>query len=129
VAVALTASGTVGAKPILTQHLPLVPTEPSQFSRGREFIRSGDSCSGEGHRRPSLFLCRISQLYDPAFAFDLNGAEVHELRDIETTADTLGVGLAVELDVGVSVGLGVGVGVGGSGVGTTALAGKTTALP
>ena len=52
-----------------------------------------------------------------------------ELRDIETTADTLGAGVAVELGVGVSGGLGVGVGLGGSGVGTTAPAGKTTALP
>ena len=60
---------------------------------------------------------------------DLNGAEVHELRDIANTADTLGVGLAGELDVGVSAGLVVGAGLGGRGVGRTALAGKTTALP
>src|SRR5262245_24328566 len=100
------------------------------IGRGREFIRSGDSCSVEGHRHPQFFLRRISQLYDPALAFpDLNGAKVQELRDTETTADTLGVGLAVELEGEVSVGLSVGVGVGGSGVGTTALGGKTTALP
>ena len=81
----------------------------------------------EGHHRPGL--SPNVSLTSLLLAFStFNGAKVQELPDIESTADTLGVALVVEL-VGLRVGLSVGVGVGGRAVGTTALGGKTTALP
>jgi hypothetical protein len=55
---ALTTPGTVGTKPVPV--CPSVPLHHRNFSRGREFIRSGESCSGQGHGCLGLFLQCIS---------------------------------------------------------------------
>ena len=156
VTVALTAPGTVGAKPILTEHLPFGPIEPAQSVEAENSFDPARVAPSRVTAVPVFLFAILVSFTTPFLLFPtLTVPKFTELRDMETTADTLGAGVAVEfgvgtsggLGVGVSVGgtigagvavelgvgmiggLGVGVGVDGSGVGTTALGGKTTALP
>jgi len=115
VTVALTGPGTVGAKPIPTEHLPFGPTEPSQLVEVENSFDPATVAPAKVTAVPVFFFAILVSLTTRLLLFPtLTVPKLTELRDIETTADTLGAGVAVELGVGVSGGLGVGVSVGGT---------------
>jgi hypothetical protein len=112
VTVALTAPGTVGVKPIPTEHLPFGPTEPSQLVEAENSFDPATVSPAKVTAVPVFFFALLVKITTCFFLSPtLTVPKFTELRDIETTADTSGAGVAVELGVGVSVGVGVGVGV------------------
>jgi hypothetical protein len=115
ITVALTAPGTVGAKPIPTEHLPFGPTEPSQLVEAENSFDPATVAPAKVTTVSVFFFAVLVSFTTLLLLFPtLTVPKFTELRDIETTADTLGAGVAVELGVGVSGGLGVGVSVGGA---------------
>jgi hypothetical protein len=112
---ALTAPGTVGAKRMLTEHLPFGPTEPSQLVETENSFDPATVAPAKVTTVPVFFFAVLVNSTTLLFPFPtLTVPKFTELRDIETTADTSGAGVAVELGVGVSGGFGAGVGVDGT---------------
>jgi hypothetical protein len=113
--VALTAPGTVGAKPIPTEHLPFGPTEPSQLVEAENSFDPATVAPAKVTAVSVFFFAVLVSSTTLLLLFPtLTMPKFTELRETETTADTLGAGVVVELGVGVSGGLGVGACVGGT---------------
>ena len=113
VTVALTAPGTVGAKPISTEHFCFGPIEPSQLVEAENSFDPLTVAPARITAIPVFFFAVLVSVTTRFLLFPtLTVPKFTELRDIETTADTLGAGVAVELGVGTSGGVGVGVDVG-----------------
>jgi hypothetical protein len=115
VTVALTAPWIVGAKPILTEHLPLGPTKPLQLVEAENSFDPATVAPSKVTAVPVFLFAVLISFTTLLLLFPiLTVPKFIELRDVETTADTLGAGVTVEVGVGASGGLNVGAGVGGT---------------
>jgi len=89
VTVALTAPGTAGAKAILTEHLPLGPTEPSQLVEAENSFDPATVAPAKVTAVPVFFFAVLVSATTLLLLFPTSTVpKFTELRDIETTADT-----------------------------------------
>jgi hypothetical protein len=119
VIVALAVPGEEGAKPTVTEHLPFGPTGSLQLVDAENSFEPEMLAPLKVMVAPPFFCAVLVKIM--ALTLLLPTRTVPKFKkpfETFTTADTLGVGVAVGVGVGVAVGVGVGVGVAvGVGVG------------